>query len=75
MEKMFVSFENPSETAEPGFDGVEPMRSKASTASYRCKLYRIRLEQGAASLALSAGLRFGGPYLQDPLRTASTPRP
>ena len=50
MGKTFVSFENStSDAGELSFDVIEPMQSKAVTASYRCKLYRAHLEQGAAS--------------------------
>ena len=69
MEKMFVSLENSTkDTAEPGFDGVEAIRSKASTASYRCKLYRTHLEQGAAS-------SFAAPHFStQPKNAATQPR-
>ena len=48
MERMFVTLEGSLiDTAES--EGPEPMRSKAATASYVCKLYRAYLAQSAAS--------------------------
>ena len=49
MTKMFISLEgseNQIANAEREFD---TMRSKAAMPTYSCKLYRARLEQGAAS--------------------------
>jgi len=51
MERMYVSVESSTQTTTDGsvFDGFEPMQSRSAIASYRCKVFRAHLEQGAAS--------------------------
>jgi hypothetical protein len=59
MEKMFVypeTLDRPISEAKI-LSELELVRSRAATVSYRCKVYRASLEQGAASQIRTASTR------------------
>jgi hypothetical protein len=59
MTKMYISLEGSmNEIRAAANDPVVPVRSKAATPAYRCKVYRARLEHGAASNYAPLGLKF-----------------
>jgi hypothetical protein len=49
MENTFISPESYARTSEVVFDGSEPRQPRSALASYRCKVYRARLDQGSES--------------------------
>lgn len=59
MTKMFISLEgSENEIKALAFDDAVPMRSKAATPAYRCKVYRARLQQIAASNQTAFPVKF-----------------
>jgi hypothetical protein len=56
---MYISLEGSmNEIKAAANDLVVPVRSKAATPALRCKVYRARLEHGAASNHAPLGLKF-----------------
>jgi hypothetical protein len=49
MENTFISLESYAHVTELVFDGSEPRQPRSAMASYRCKVYRARLDQGSES--------------------------
>ena len=48
MEKMFIDYDNldPTHTGRMGLNELERAQSHAGIVTYRCKVYRARLDQG-----------------------------
>ena len=49
MENSFISPDTYTQTTETVLDAFEPRQARSAAASYRCKVYRARLEQGSES--------------------------
>jgi hypothetical protein len=49
MENTFITVESYAHASELVFDGSEPRQPSSAMASYRCKVYRARLDQGSES--------------------------
>jgi len=55
---MYISLEGSMNEIKAAAHDFVPARSKAATPAYRCKVYRARLEQGAAGNYAPLGLKF-----------------